>query len=92
MIEDSWRLSMRDARTPMQVSGRHSVRDVLLAKLGTLGVGGAPSRVSTSSELRSAMNSGATPAPTPRSPRCLRILWSCEVGRVGERRPGRAAE
>jgi hypothetical protein len=32
-----------------------------------------PSRMSTSSELRFAMSSGATPAPTPRSRRCLRI-------------------
>jgi hypothetical protein len=51
----------------MQVSDPHSMKDVLLANPGTLGVGGVPSRMPTSSELRFAMNSGATPAPTPRS-------------------------
>jgi hypothetical protein len=47
--------------------------DVLLANLETLGVVGPQPRFPTSSELRFAMNSVATPAPTPRSPRCLRI-------------------
>jgi hypothetical protein len=52
---------------------RGIARDALLAKLETLGVGRVPSRMSTNSELRFAMSSGATPAPTPRSRRCLRM-------------------
>ena len=49
-----------------------SAAALLVANLGTLGVVGAPPRMSTSSELRFVMKSGATPAPTPRSRRCLR--------------------
>ena len=46
---------------------------LLFANLETLGVGGPQPRMPTSLESRFAMNSGATPAPTPRSRRCLRI-------------------
>ena len=40
--------------------GPHFAEVALVANLGTLGVVGAPSRMSTSSELRFVMKSGAT--------------------------------
>ena len=51
----------------------------LVANLETLGVVGAPSRMPTSSELRFAMNSGATPGPTPRSRRVLADRLTCDA-------------
>ena len=65
--------SSRTVARTKQSSPPGGTRALLIANLGTLGVVGAPSRMPTSPELRSAMNSGATPAPTPRSRRCLRI-------------------
>jgi hypothetical protein len=53
-----------------------SAAALLVANLETLGVGGVPSRMSTSSELRSAMNSG-----TPISP----PMDENEVSRAGPR-------
>ena len=47
-------------------------RDPRFANLETLAGGPLP-RMPTGSELRFAMNSGATPAPTQRSQRCLRV-------------------
>jgi hypothetical protein len=47
--------------------------DALTANLGTLGVRGAPSRMSTKLGFRFVMNSGGTPTATARSRKCLRI-------------------
>ena len=60
---------------PTSNQGAESKRSLvpLLANLETLGAGGPQPQMPTSSELRFAMNSGATSAPTPRSRRCLRI-------------------
>jgi hypothetical protein len=70
----SHRHHARDTRAEVKASlGPRGAAHLRFAKLGTLGVVGTLSRMSTRAELRFVMKSGATAASTPRSRRCLRI-------------------
>ena len=67
------------ALTRKQGRGTKPAGDPLIASCETLGAGGPQPRMPTSSELRFAMNSGATPAPTPRFTKMLADHLTCNA-------------